>query len=112
MKTKNEIYNFIIDNINNAISEPWETADLKINVSDNFSSYKGFYTNNEGQKNIKVSRFDPQIDLDLIDLHKLTTVIDPEVKRWNIANFNLKKDEMFSIEFIWDQELYDSVSQG
>lgn len=109
MKTKGEIYNNIAKNIRNSISDTWEKAILKINVSDNFSSYAGFYYNNDLEKPIKVSKFDLEIDSELIDLHTITTKIEKINEKWNIAYFTLKKDDSFEIEFIWDQELFDSV---
>lgn len=109
MKSKEDIYNLIIKNIKKSIEDGWEKATLYINVGKNFSSYKGSYTVNKEKKSIKVSKFDSSIDLDLIDLHTITTSIYPEMERWNVALFNLYKDGNYDIEFRWDQELYDSV---
>ena len=109
MKPKEEIFRFIKDNIEASIDEEWEAAILIVNVSNKFSSYKGSYFHNGLKKNLKVSRFDPQIDLDVIDLHTITTGIDCEIKKWNVAYFNLNKNGELKIEYMWDQELFDSV---
>ena len=109
MKSIENIFSFIIENIKKSIEEDWEKAILEINVSDNFSSFKGGYFVNGVKKKIRVSRFNPQIDLDLIDLHKITTSITHEVEKWNIALFTVTKNGNYSVEYIWSQELFDSV---
>ncbi len=109
MKSKADICSFIIENIRKAIDDDWETATLKINVADKFSSYNGYYHVHEIKKSIKVSRFDPKIDLDFIDLHSITTSIEPEIERWNIAVFTLDRSGKYDLQYFWNQELYDSV---
>jgi hypothetical protein len=109
MKSKDEIYQQLKANIINSIPSDWEKAVLEIRVAPNFSSYNGYYLLDGERKSIKVSKFDLSVDNDLLDLHLLTTEIEKEVERWNRAFFTLLKNQSNSIEFTWDQELYDSV---
>jgi hypothetical protein len=109
MKTKEEIYKKLVVNIKNSTDEIWDKAILKINVAQKFSSFTGYYYMNDIKRPMRVSKFDLDIDNDLIDLHTITTAIEKKFEKWNTAYFTLKNDNNFEIEFLWDQELFDSV---
>jgi hypothetical protein len=109
MKTKEQIYDMVRENIKKCISDDWDKAILEINVAPNFSSYKGYYYVRGEKRSIKVSKFDLSLDNELIDLHKITTNIEKLIEKWNRANFTLFNNDMYEIEFVWDQEHYDNI---
>lgn len=109
MKSKEQIYDLIKENIKNSISDDWDKAILEINVAPNFSSYKGYYFAGGERRSLKVSKFDLSLDNELIDLHKITTNIERIIEKWNKANFTLSNNDKYEIEFIWDQEHYDNI---
>ncbi len=109
MRTKTEILDNLATNIINSIDEKWDKVILSIRVADNFSTYSGFYFNGEIKKSIKVSRFELVVDIDLIDLHTITTKTNKEIERWNVADFNLLFTGDYTIEYQWNQEIHDSI---
>lgn len=102
------ILEHIKENIINSINEPWDSAVLNIQVAKNFSSYKGHYISEEIKKSLKVSRFDQSIDDELIELHRIL-ILERGEKDWNQAEFKLTNDGNYTIEYIWNQELYDTT---
>ncbi len=110
MKTKEEIYKNINNNILSNINEEWIFAILKINVSNNFSSYEGYYIDeNHIKKKLRVSNFDWTIDTDLLDLNRITTMINNEIEKWNVAYYKVYNNGKSTMDYIWDQVLYDFV---
>lgn len=108
MKTVDEIYGSIANNINSVIPEDWSKAELNIEALGEMASFTGSYTNgNNEKKQIDVDEFDFQLTFDVLELQKITT--EDESNKWNKAVFTLQSDGEFDMQFIWDQELHDEV---
>jgi hypothetical protein len=72
MATVNEIYNSIGLNIRESISEEWDKAQLNIEVLKGYTSYNGFYFNNQNERrSLKVSKFSDGLNDDLLLLHEI-----------------------------------------
>ncbi len=100
-------------NIHHSIDEDWQKAVLHIEVLNKYSSYKGQYYKSSRclGHSISVSKFDPTVDMNLSELHKLTQSRELNHTDWNRAIFTLFPDNKFEIEYIWDQELQDEVDR-
>ena len=110
MKTVEEIYLAIAENINNSIKENWKVAVLELEVLDGMVSNTGTYENDSNEKKqIDVDEFDFELTFDILELHKIMT--EGNSNRWNKAVFNLTTEGKFDIEFIWDQELNDEIER-
>ncbi|WP_293943815.1 MULTISPECIES: immunity protein YezG family protein [unclassified Sphingobacterium] len=108
MKTVDEIYGSITNNINSVINEEWIKAELNIEAIGEMASFTGNYINsNNEKKQIDVDEFDFQLTFDILELHKITT--EDDSNRWNKAFFFLRSDGEFEMQFVWDQELHDEV---
>lgn len=110
MKTVDEIYLSIADNINSVIKEEWQKAELHIEALGEMVSNTGNYVNSSNEtKQIDVDEFDFQLTFDLLELQKITT--EGGNNKWNRAIFTLISDGKFDMEFVWDQELQDEVER-
>jgi hypothetical protein len=110
MKTVDEIYQAIAENINAVIQEEWKTAELKIEAIGEMVSNMGTYINGaDEEKQIDVDEFDFQLTFDILELQKMTT--EGGNNKWNRAIFTLTSNGKFDMEFIWDQELQDEVER-
>ena len=110
MKTVDEIYLAIRNNINDVIKENWGTAILKFEVIGDMVSNQGTYVNEKGEnKQIDVDELDFELTFDLLDLHAITT--EGGANKWNRAVYTLTPDGKFDMEFIWDQALQDEIER-
>jgi len=110
MKTVDEIYQFIADNINTVIKENWKSAELNVEAIGQMVSNTGTYINSTGEsKQIDVDEFDFQLTFDLLELQQITTKKDNN--KWNRATFTLTPDGKFDMEFKWDQQLQDEIER-
>lgn len=110
MKTVDEIYQSVAENINSVIKEEWKNAELHIEVLGQMISNTGTYINYSGEtKQIDVDELDFELTFDLLDLQKITT--EGSSNKWNKAIFTLTREGKFDMEFIWNQELQDEVER-
>lgn len=110
MKTIDEIYLSVGENINSVIKEQWKEAEIHIEALGEMISNTGTYINSSGEsKQIKVDEFDFQLTFDLLDLQKITT--ESGSNKWNRAVFTLARDSKFDMEFIWGQQLQNEVER-
>lgn len=110
MKTINQIFESLGQNIVDNLEEGWSEAEIHIKVLPDFSSYKGYYTQNGERFSIKVSNFSPDTGDNLRDLNVLTAREGQE--RWNKAVFKISSDHEFDIQFIWDQDLQNEIDRN
>jgi hypothetical protein len=110
MKTVDEIYQSITDNIKSVIGQEWTFAQLHIETIGSMVSFIGTYVNhNEEKQQIDVDEFDFQLTFDILELHRITT--ENKNNRWNKATVHLTSDGKFNMEFMWDQQFYDEVDR-
>lgn len=110
MKTIDEIYHAIADNIKAVIGEEWVSAELKIETIGTMVSFTGEYADlTMDKKQINVDEFDFQLTFDILELHCITTA--NESNKWNKATVHLTSAGKFSMEFLWDQRYYDEIDR-
>lgn len=108
MKTTDEIYQAIADNIKAVIGEEWAYAELNIETLGTMVSFIGEYMNaNKEKKQIDVDEFDFQLTFDILELHRIST--EDGINKWNKATVHLTSEGNFNMEFIWDQQFYDEI---
>ena len=110
MKTIDEIYHAIVDNIKAVIGEEWVSAELNIETVGSMVSFTGEYAGpTMEKKQINVDEFDFQLTFDILELHRITTA--DESNKWNKATVHLTSAGKFSMEFLWDQRYYDEIDR-
>lgn len=108
MKTTDEIYQTIADNIKAVIGEEWVSAELNIETLGTMVSFIGEYMNaNKEKKQIDVDEFDFQLTFDILELHRNST--EDRINKWNKATVHLTSEGNFNMEFIWDQQFYNEI---
>ena len=107
MENVKEVFEKLGEDINGAIEEPWETAELLIVASPTHSKFSGSYLNSKGEKkSIRIRKFSADSGLLVIALNARTS----EGKdKWNRAVFKMTSAGKFNMEFSWDQDLQDSL---
>ena len=106
MENVKEVFEKLGKDINSAIDEPWETAELLIEASPTHSGFNGSYLNSNGEKkNLRIRKFSADSGFLVIALNARTS---EGVDKWNRAIFKMTSDGKFNMEFSWDQDLQDS----
>jgi len=110
MKTIDEIYQAIADNMESVIAEEWAYAELNIETIGTMVSFIGEYMNaNKEKKQINVDELDFQLTFDILELHRIST--EDGVNKWNKATAHLTSEGKFNMEFMWDQQFYDEIDR-
>ena len=107
MENVKEVFEKLGKDINGAIDEPWEMAELVIEASPTHSHFDGTYVNSRGEKkNLRIRKFSADSGFLVIALNARTS----EGKdKWNRAIFKMTSAGKFNMEFSWDQGLQDSL---
>ncbi|MCH5684219.1 hypothetical protein LWM68_08065 [Niabella sp. W65] len=96
MKTIDEIYQSISNNILNVIDGTFKDALLYIEVIGEMVSFTGtFTTAGNVEKQIDVDEFDFELTFDLLELNAITT--EGGSNKWNRAIFKLLSDGKFDV---------------
>lgn len=111
MKTVDEIYQSIADNINNSIDQQnWAKAKLDIEITGvGVVGYSGAYEVNNICHDISVRKISRDVRTWVRELHSITT--EGGNNRWNRATFTLEPNGKFDMKFVWDQALQDEVER-
>ena len=110
--TIDEIYNSIGQNIVNNLPSEWLEAfiDVERGSDDALKLGGGYSSLDSNFTSFKFRNFDRRIVDDFHELYAIMTE-ENDHHKWNRAKFKLTPDGKFSIDFDWDQELFDEIAR-
>ena len=108
-RTINEVYESIAQNIVNSISSDWKNSNLEVELYDDAAEFDATFETGTGE----VEDFSFDIGQAYDDFEELYAIMTEENDhhKWNRAKFKLTPDGKFSIDFDWDQELFDEIAR-
>ncbi len=113
-ETDSEIYQFIVDDLNNIADKNWVmiTLDVRRN-GEGHIGLGGEYINNIGETKqlLDVWKENNNLSKGLHSLYQIMTV-ETDKHKWNRLKATLIKDEDLNIKFDWDQELADELEEA
>ena len=110
--TIEEIYQNIAQNMFNNLPEKWKESYLEVERDDSDAiGFKGGYINEVSEfTSFKFREFTNRQDLSR-DFHLLYEIAtEGGNSKWNKAKFTLYPSGKFSLDFTWDQEMADELS--
>lgn len=107
MRTIDDIYKSIAQDIVDNLPDSWDKAWINAHVIEDAAGVDGEYIS-AGAQDIHYFEVNDQAFDDFEELHEITT--EGGRNLWNRAKFVLEPSGKFSIDFEWDQKLADEIA--